>query len=188
MLLAACAPSAPQQPAAPAPAKPAEAARPTEAAKPAAPAATSAPAAAAKSTEAPKPAAPAAAAPAATAPPTMATTSASAAKPTGQPKNGGQLRVGQVGDIPRIDGHLTTGSDTTWIPFDRLTAYDEKMQPQPMLAESWEQNKDQSQIKLNLRKGVQFHTGRELTSEDVKWNIMWVRNPPIASGALINQS
>jgi peptide/nickel transport system substrate-binding protein len=179
MLLAACAPSAPQQQTG----QQAAPAKPTEAAKPAAPAATTAPAAAAKPTEAAKPAAPAA-----TAPPTMAATTASAAKPTGQPKNGGSLRVGQVGDIPRIDGHLTTGSDTTWIPFDRLTAYDERMQPQPMLAESWEQNKDLSQIKLNLRKGVQFHTGRELTSEDIKWNVIWVRQPPIASGALIVQS
>jgi peptide/nickel transport system substrate-binding protein len=118
----------------------------------------------------------------------MAITTASGAKPTGQPKSGGSLRVGQVGDIPRIDGHLTTGSDTTWIPFDRLTSYDEQMKPQPMLAESWEQNKDQTQISLKLRKGVEFHTGRELTSEDVKWNVMWVRTPTIASGALINQS
>ena len=181
MLLAACAPTPPVQSAAPtaAPAKPADTA------KPAAPAATTAPAAAAKPADAPKPADSTAAKPAA---PTMAVTTASGAKTTGQPKSGGTLRVGQVGDIPRIDGHLTTGSDTTWIPFDRLTAYDEKLQPQPMLAESWEQNKDQTQIKLNLRKGVEFHTGRELTSEDVKWNVIWVRQPQIASGALINQS
>ena len=72
--------------------------------------------------------------------------------------------------------------------FDRLTAYDEKLQPQPMLAESWDVSTDFKQIKLNLRKGVQFHTGRELTSEDVKWNILHVRDPKIAAGALIHQS
>ena len=55
-------------------------------------------------------------------------------------------------------------------------------------AESWELSTDLSQIKLNLRRGVQFHTGREFTSDDVKWNMEWVRNPKIASGALVGQS
>ena len=40
-----------------------------------------------------------------------------------------------------------------------------------MLAESWELSSDNKQLKLNLRKGVQFHSGREFTSEDVKWNV-----------------
>jgi peptide/nickel transport system substrate-binding protein len=57
-----------------------------------------------------------------------------------------------------------------------------------MLAESWDVSSDFKQIKLNLRKGVQFHTGRELTSEDVKWNILHVRDPKVAAGALILQS
>ena len=177
MFLAACA----QQPSAPAPAatavpaakpteapaKPTEAsAKPAEAAKPAAPAATTAPAAA----------------------PTAAPAPAAAAKPAAQPKSGGTLRVGQVGDIPRLDGQLVSAVDTTWMAFDRLSAYDEKLQPQPMLAESWDVSSDYKQIKLNLRKGVQFHTGREFTSEDVKWNILHVRDPKVAAGALILQS
>ena len=57
-----------------------------------------------------------------------------------------------------------------------------------MLAESWELSSDNKQLKLNLRKGVQFHSGREFTSEDVKWNVMWVRDPKVAAGALIQQS
>jgi peptide/nickel transport system substrate-binding protein len=179
VFLAACAQPTPQ-PAAPAPkpteapAKPAEAAKPTEAAKPA---------------EAPKPAAPAATtAPAAPAPPTAAPAPAAAAKPVAQPKSGGTLRVGQVGDIARLDGQLVNAVDTTWMAFDRLSSYDDKLQPQPMLAESWDISPDFKQIKLNLRKGVQFHTGREFTSEDVKWNILHVRDPKVAAGALILQS
>ena len=57
-----------------------------------------------------------------------------------------------------------------------------------MLAESWELSSDSRQIKLNLRKGVTWHSGREFTSDDVKWNMEWVRNPKIASGALVGQS
>ena len=105
-----------------------------------------------------------------------------------QPRRGGTLRVGQVGDIARLDGQLVTAVDTTWMPYDRLTAYDTNLQPQPMLAENWEFSSDYKQLKLNLRKGVHFHSGREFTSEDVKWNLMHVRDPKVAAGALILQS
>jgi peptide/nickel transport system substrate-binding protein len=40
--------------------------------------------------------------------------------------------------------------------YDRLTEYDDKLQPQPRLAESWDISSDGKQIKLHLRKGVQF--------------------------------
>jgi peptide/nickel transport system substrate-binding protein len=113
-----------------------------------------------------------------------------AAKPASaaQPVRGGSLRVGMVGDAARLDGQLVTTVDATWAPFDRLTAYDQNLKPQPMLAESWEFSSDFKQLKLNLRKGVQFHSGRELTSDDVKWNIEYVRDPKVAAGALILQS
>jgi peptide/nickel transport system substrate-binding protein len=122
--------------------------------------------------------------------PTQVTVAAptAAAKPAAQPKPGGTLRVGMVGDIARIDGHLLSTGNVSWAPFDRLIEYDESSKPNPMLAESWELNSDSSQIKLNLRKGVTWHSGREFTSDDVKWNLEWVRNPKIASGALVGQS
>jgi peptide/nickel transport system substrate-binding protein len=113
-------------------------------------------------------------------------TPAPAAAP--QPKRGGTLRVGQVGDAARLDGQLVTTVDATWMPYDRLTAYDANLKPQPMLAESWEFSSDFKQLKLNLRRGVTFHSGRELTSDDVKWNILHVRDPKVAAGALILQS
>jgi peptide/nickel transport system substrate-binding protein len=120
----------------------------------------------------------------------------SAAQPTppaagsaaGQPKRGGTLRVGVAGDVARLDGQLYSSINTTWMSFDRLTAYDAQLKPQPMLAESWELSSDAKRLKLNLRKGVQFHTGREFTSDDVKFNVMWVRDPKVAAGALIQQS
>jgi peptide/nickel transport system substrate-binding protein len=137
---------------------------------------------------------PSAAPTAAPAPPAAGTSvsgvSASAPAPTAaaQPKRGGTLRVGQVGDAARLDGQLVTAVNATWMPFDRLTAYDADLKPQPMLAESWEFSSDFKKLKLNLRKGVQFHNGRDLTSDDVKWNIEYVRDPKVAAGALILQS
>jgi peptide/nickel transport system substrate-binding protein len=144
-------------------------------------------------TSAPAPAPTAASAGAPTSVPSGATVSVS--KPTAppaasgsQPKRGGTLRVGQIGDAARLDGQLFTTVDATWMPYDRLTAYDADLKPQPMLAESWEFSNDFKQLKLNLRKGVHFHSGRELTSDDVKWNLMHVRDPKVAAGALILQS
>ena len=81
-----------------------------------------------------------------------------------------------------------TTVNANWMPYDRLTAYDANLKPQPMLAESWEFSSDFKQLKLNLRKGVHFHSGRELTSDDIKWNLMHVRDPKVAAGALILQS
>jgi peptide/nickel transport system substrate-binding protein len=102
-----------------------------------------------------------------------------------QPKRGGVLRTGQVGDPLNLDPHYFTPltGDTTFPVLDRLIAYDDKLQPQAQLAESWEQSGDLKQIKLNLRKGVQFHNGRELTSEDVKYSMLRVRDPKVASFA-----
>jgi hypothetical protein len=53
----------------------------------------------------------------ATAPTVVSATPASAAKPIvaagRQPKRGGTLRVGQIGDIARLDGQLVTTVDAT---------------------------------------------------------------------------
>ena len=79
-------------------------------------------------------------------------------------------------------------SETTWLPYDRLTAYDLNLNPQPMLAESWDLSSDATGIKLNIRKHVQFHSGRELTSDDVKYSILRVRDPGVGAGQFTNQS
>lgn len=107
-----------------------------------------------------------------------------------QPKPGGTLRLGFAADVGNLDGHVASpvAYETVWLAFDRLTAYDDKLQPQPMLAESWDLSSDAKQIKLNLRKGVQFHTGREFTSADVKWNVLRGLDPKAAAGRFQAQS
>jgi peptide/nickel transport system substrate-binding protein len=107
-----------------------------------------------------------------------------------QPKSGGTLRLGMVGDVSTLDGHNTTPNqfDTTWSVFDRLISYDATLQPQPALAETWDLSPDLTQIKLNLRKGVQWHSGREFTSDDVKYNMLRVRDAQLQIPTLRNQS
>lgn len=135
------------------------------------------------------------------APSNSAPTSAAAPKPTGgsgtspnapavasnqPPQSGGTLHIGMTGELTSLDGHRLSpqNSQTVFAVFDSLTRYDEHRQPQPMLAESWAFSSDQKQLKLNLRKGVQFHTGREFTSEDVKFNVLRVRDPSVGTAQL----
>jgi peptide/nickel transport system substrate-binding protein len=124
-------------------------------------------------------------------PPVAAAVAAPTVVPTsGQPRTGGTLRVAATADVASLDGHARSGAgyDTIWSIYDRLTQYDASAKPQPMLAESWETTPDFKQIKFNLRKGVQWHSGREFVSDDVKWNLLRVRDPKVASGAYVNWS
>ncbi len=120
--------------------------------------------------------------------PPSATAAASATVSTtapAEPKPGGTLRTGILGDLPGLDGHLQlqTNSQSVAFAYDTLIGYDDKLTPVPMLAESWDMASDLKAFKLNLRKGVQYHDGREFTSDDVKWNLLRVRDPKLAGVA-----
>ncbi len=128
---------------------------------------------------------------AAAAQPTVAvSTPAAAAAAAGQPKSGGTLRVGVPTDIVTLDPVVRGGApyESTWLTFDRLITYDDKLKPLPMLAESWDVSPDYMQVQLNLRKGVTWHTGREFTSDDVKWNFIRVQDPKAGYGDFAAQS
>lgn len=106
---------------------------------------------------------------------------AAAAAATPQPKSGGTLRT-SVGTATFGGSDVHNNRNFAIYPvFDTLVEYDRQHQPQPVLAESWEFNTDSTQLKVNLRHGVQFHTGRELTSDDVKFNLLRVRDPSVAA-------
>lgn len=109
-----------------------------------------------------------------------------AAPASSQPKAGGTLRIGQLGDPSNLDPHFIGPGAVvpTHLPYDHLTAYDDQRKPQPRLAESWEVSSDFKQIKLKLRQGIQFHSGRELTSDDVKYNLLRVRDPKVGVSQL----
>jgi peptide/nickel transport system substrate-binding protein len=93
------------------------------------------------------------------------------------------LRSAITADLANLEPHviLPNAYESLWLVFDRLTAYDANLKPQPMLAESWDFSTDFKQLKLNLRKNVQFHNGRELTSDDIKWNLLRVRDPKVGA-------
>ncbi len=156
-LAAACAPIAPANPTA-APAKPAEPAAPT----PTQPVAGAI-----------KPGAGATVAPAA----------APTAAPAGQPRRGGRLVVGQVGDNSVFDPHI---QQPTTFPFlDNLFStpirYDAEIKSHPSLAESWQLSADGKSLTMKIRPGVKFSTGRELTAEDVNISLERAQDPKVGS-------
>jgi peptide/nickel transport system substrate-binding protein len=112
----------------------------------------------------------------------VATVSSSSQAAQEQPKTGGTLRWGLLGEPVTLDGHNYGGTPHVFNVFDRLIVLDEQLNWVPRLAESWDINKDYTQFKINLRKGVQWHSGREFTSDDVVWNFNRVRDPAVGGG------
>jgi len=61
--------------------------------------------------------------------------------------------------------------------YDSLLEWDRNLNVLPALAESWSAPDDRTWV-FNLRKGVKFHNGKELDSEDVKYSFDLQANPP----------
>jgi peptide/nickel transport system substrate-binding protein len=124
---------------------------------------------------APGPTIPPAAAPVATAVTEVATAAAA------QAKRGGILRIDAVGDVANLDGHSWGPKNgfSIFMIFDTLTNYDQNLKPQPELAESWDYSSDFKQMKVTLRRGVLFHTGREMTSADIVYNLQRPLDPKL---------
>lgn len=113
---------------------------------------------------------------------TASTTPATAAK--GQPRTGGTLRIGNLGDLPNADGHWISGQNVIYPVYDRLVDLDASLQPHPALAESWDANPEFTQVTFKVRKGVLFHSGRELTAEDIAWNYNRIKSDRKIDGGI----
>lgn len=100
------------------------------------------------------------------------------------PRSGGVLRISQPTDIaPHLVPHTVSPQTLQIDPlvYDTLVAYDTQLQPQPRLATSWQWSSDYRQIRLQLRPGVKFHTGRAFTSAEAKFNLESLRDPSLGS-------
>ena len=97
-------------------------------------------------------------------------TAAPAATAQEQPRTGGVLKAGMIGEAPTLDLHATTAVITqqiTWHMYETLYTYDKNMSPIPMLAEGHVVGDNGRRYTITLRKGVRFHNGKEMTSADV---------------------
>lgn len=80
------------------------------------------------------------------------------------------LRYATIGEPPSLDvqvGTATISSTISQHMFETLYAFDSTFAPQLHLAESDEVKDDGKTLVINLRKGVKFHNGSEMTANDV---------------------
>jgi peptide/nickel transport system substrate-binding protein len=66
--------------------------------------------------------------------------------------------------------------------YEGLTAIDKDGKVVPALAERWQAHDDGKGFRFVLRRGVKFHSGRELTAADVKWTFEQVLTPSQKGG------
>ncbi|MDR7518230.1 MAG: ABC transporter substrate-binding protein, partial [Armatimonadota bacterium] len=87
-----------------------------------------------------------------------------------QPRRGGVFRMAHIGEPPTLDLHLTTAvivGDIMLHVYEGLFALTSTFEPRPMLVDTWKVSPDRLTYTFTLRRGVRFHHGRELTSDDV---------------------
>lgn len=82
----------------------------------------------------------------------------------------GTLRYAIPDDPPSLDQQVTTSDIGTTIAqhmFEGLYTFNSQSEPVPLLAESDSVSSDGKRVEITLRRGVKFHDGSEMTSEDV---------------------
>ena len=109
----------------------------------------------------------------------------SGAQAADAPQPGGTLVIGST-QVPRhLNGAVQSGIATA-LPSAQLFAsplrYDADWKPQPYLAQSWELAPDAKSLTLHLRHDAVFHDGQPVTSADVAFSVMAVKqNHPFQS-------
>lgn len=97
-------------------------------------------------------------------------------------RRGGTLVVGKEAEATGLDPHMSIGFSSREIQelvYDSLVTVDPKMRVVPAVAESWE-SADGRVHTFRLRRNAKFHSGRPVTSQDVKYSferIVAVRSP-----------
>ncbi|MAS34791.1 MAG: ABC transporter substrate-binding protein [Anaerolineaceae bacterium] len=90
-----------------------------------------------------------------------------------EPQPGGTLRAAWQAEWESLDPHIASSEATFQIlnnVLETLTFFDDDINVIPWLAESWERSDDGLTWTFQLREGVTFSNGDELTAEDVKWS------------------
>ncbi len=104
------------------------------------------------------------------------------------PRKGGKLTAGHTADFVNFDPLNQAIGNYAMINqlYNVLVRYDEKLQPQPELAESWQLSADGKSLRMSLRKDVKFHDGRPMVAEDVVFSLKRLQDPKTgANGQLL---
>jgi peptide/nickel transport system substrate-binding protein len=118
----------------------------------------------------------------------LATTLAGRMVKADTPKKGGDLKLGIDGgeSTDVLDPATYTATYLQTVGYcwgNNLVELDESAKATPELAESWEAKAGAVEWVFKIRKGVQFHNGKELTAADVVYSINHHRGEGSKSGA-----
>jgi peptide/nickel transport system substrate-binding protein len=102
---------------------------------------------------------------------------------TGDPEYGGTAIVGVTSDFqafnPVTNTAILTDEVMKHMLFTPLVQYDENLEIQPHLAESWDL--DERGVTFRLRQDVRWHDGQPVTAEDVKFTFDLAKDEATAS-------
>jgi peptide/nickel transport system substrate-binding protein len=93
---------------------------------------------------------------------------------------GKTLRMAYDADPASLDPHEQLSGATlqlSHLVFDPLVRFRQDLTLEPRLAESWERIDDRT-TRFHLRDGVKFHSGREMTADDVVWTFERLKQSP----------
>jgi peptide/nickel transport system substrate-binding protein len=103
----------------------------------------------------------------------------------GGPQKGGRLVFINGSDVTNFDPSALSVGNHAFLHqiYDSLVRIDSggSGQVSPWLAESWKWSADGKSLTFNLRGGARFHTGREITSEDVKFSLERYKKEEVAA-------
>jgi peptide/nickel transport system substrate-binding protein len=91
---------------------------------------------------------------------------------------GGALTVRIQTDIPDLKPWDLRSRGEEYVAdlmYNGLVRLDDKLQPQPDLAEKWETSPDGGLITFTIRSGITWHDDKPLTSDDVLWTLNMLR-------------
>ena len=104
------------------------------------------------------------------------------ATPVTEPQRGGTLNMSLGTDFVDFDPFMDVdGCEFKPIVFEAPVRFSDAGQLEPWLAESYEVSKDGLSVTLKLRKGVMFHTGREMKADDVIWSVDRARDTKLGT-------
>ena len=102
-------------------------------------------------------------------------------------RRGGRLVFGLESDPVAVAPYGMAPGAAHWgkeHTYDSLAEFDKGLNIRPALATSWKYESKKSMI-FNLRKGVKFHNGKELTADDVVYSFKNMKNPPPPGSAAV---
>ena len=104
-------------------------------------------------------------------------------KDEGKTKGGAKdtIVIATMSETPSLtnnEHNAVAGGYMNLLTYEGLLRRGMDMKPEPCLAESYKAISD-TEWEFKIRKGVKFHTGEEMTVEDVKASLDWAQNFPL---------